>query len=163
MPTTVWGLPAHPLIVHVVVFLVPLTVLAAMTTALWPRARRLLAPWVLGLATVTVLVIPLATESGEHLEDQVARSSLVEEHAELGDTLLPLVAALWLALALMVAVGLYVRRTADRPPSWTKAVTMVAIVLTVGAAAGTGVQVVRIGHSGAQAVWHDTGTRGTTR
>ncbi|GAA1895594.1 hypothetical protein [Actinomadura bangladeshensis] len=41
-------------------------------------------PWVLGLATIAVLTIPLATESGEHLEDQVARSSLVEEHAELG-------------------------------------------------------------------------------
>lgn len=59
-----------------------------------PKARRLLAPWVLGLATIAVLTIPLATESGEHLEDQVARSSLVEEHAELGGTLLPLAAVL---------------------------------------------------------------------
>lgn len=126
-----------------------------------PKARRLLAPWVLGLATIAVLTIPLATESGEHLEDQVARSSLVEEHAELGGTLLPLAAVLWAALALMTAVGLYVRRTADRPPRWTKAVTMAAIVLTVGAAAGTGVQVLRIGHSGARAVWHNVGTRGT--
>ncbi|MFC4048380.1 DUF2231 domain-containing protein [Actinomadura syzygii] len=161
MPNTVWGLPVHPLIVHIVVFLVPLTVLAALTVALWPRARRLLAPWVLGLATVAVVTIPLATESGEHLEAQVPRSSLVEEHAELADTLLPLAAALWGALAVIVAVGLYVRRNADRPERWANAVTLVAVVLTVGLAASTGVQVIRIGHSGANAVWHDVGSRRT--
>ncbi|WP_141580117.1 DUF2231 domain-containing protein [Actinomadura sp. WMMA1423] len=160
MPETLFGLPAHPLVVHVVVFLVPLTVLAALLAALWPKVRRLLGPWILGVATIAVITIPLATESGEHLEEQVPRSSLVEEHAELGDTLLPLVAGLWVALALLVAVGVYARRNTDRPPRWTKAVTLVAAVLTVGAAVATGVQVARIGHSGAKAVWHDVGSGG---
>ncbi|MES9538857.1 MULTISPECIES: DUF2231 domain-containing protein [unclassified Actinomadura] len=158
MPNTLLGLPLHPFVVHIVVFLVPLTVLAAMLAALWPKVRRLLGPWILGVATIAVLTIPVATESGEHLEDQVGRSSLVEKHAELGDTLLPLAAGLWVALALLIGVGLYARRNADRPPRWTGAVTVVAIVLTVGTSVATGVQVARIGHSGAKAVWHDAGT-----
>ncbi|WP_339155652.1 DUF2231 domain-containing protein [Actinomadura luteofluorescens] len=158
MPDTLWGLPVHPLIVHLVVFLVPLTVLAALVVAVWPKARRLLAPWVLGVATIALITIPLATESGEHLEEQVSRSSLVEEHAELGDTLLPLMAALWVVLAIIVAVDFYIRRKTDGPPSWTRVVMPVAMVLTVGASAVTGVQVVRIGHSGAKAVWSDVGT-----
>ncbi|GGQ35719.1 putative membrane protein [Actinomadura coerulea] len=157
MPDTAWGLPVHPLIVHLVVFLVPLTVLAALLVALWSKARRAFAPWVLGLATIALISIPVATQSGEHLEEQVPRSSLVEEHAELGDTLLPLVAALWVALAVIVAVGLYLRRKTDRPPNWTKAVTLVAVVVAIGAAVVSGVQVVRIGHSGAKAVWSDVG------
>lgn len=157
MPDTIWGLPVHPLIVHLVVFLVPLTVLAALAVSLWPKARRPGAPWVLGLATIALITIPMATDSGEHLEEQVPRSSLVEEHAELGDTLLPLVAALWVALAVIVAIGFHVRRKTERPPNWTKAVTLVAVVIAVGAAVVSGVQVVRIGHSGAKAVWSDVG------
>jgi uncharacterized membrane protein len=158
MPNTLWGLPVHPLVVHAVVFLVPLAVLAALLAALWPKGRQLLGPWILGVATIAVITIPVATESGEHLEDQVPRSSLVEEHAELGDTLLPLAAGLWVALALLIGVGIYARRNADQPPRWTKAVTGAAIVLTLGTAVATGVQVARIGHSGAKAVWHDAGT-----
>ncbi|MFB4298547.1 hypothetical protein [Actinomadura sp. NTSP31] len=40
-------------------------------------------------------------------------------------------------------------------PRWAAAVTVAAAVVTVGGAAASGVQVVRIRHSGADAVWHD--------
>ncbi|MFC4909698.1 DUF2231 domain-containing protein [Actinomadura gamaensis] len=154
MPSSVWGLPVHPLVVHLVVFLIPLVVLASLVVAVWPRARRVAAPWVLAVATLGVLSVPLATSSGERLEHQVPHSALVERHAELADGLLPLVAGLWLALAIMVAVAWHVRR---RPtaPRWAAAVTVIAAVLTVGTSAAAGVQVVRIGHSGAKAVWHN--------
>ncbi|MEV5573238.1 DUF2231 domain-containing protein [Spirillospora sp. NPDC052269] len=156
MPATVWGLPVHPLVVHLVVFLIPLVTVAALVVAVWPRARKVAAPWVLGLATIGVVSVPMATSSGEGLEKRVPHSALVEKHAELADGLLPLVAGVWLALAVIVAVAWYSRR-ATSAPRWATAVTVVAAVLTVGAAAATGVQVVRIGHSGAKAVWHDVG------
>ncbi|RFU39583.1 hypothetical protein DZF91_21605 [Actinomadura logoneensis] len=161
MPTTLWGLPVHPLVVHLVVFLIPLVVLAALVVAVWPRARKVAAPWVLGLATLGVVSVPMATSSGEGLEKKVPHTALVEHHAELADGLLPLVAGLWLTLAVIVAVAWYSRRAAAAP-RWAAAVTVVAAVLTVGASVGTAVQVVRIGHSGAKAVWHDVGTERAT-
>ncbi|MEV4256001.1 DUF2231 domain-containing protein [Spirillospora sp. NPDC049652] len=157
MPTTLWGLPVHPLVVHLVVFLIPLVVVAALVVALWPRARKAAGPWVLGLATLGVVSVPMATSSGEGLEKKVPRTALVEHHAELADGLLPLVAGLWLGLAALVAVAWYARRAASAP-RWATLVTVAAAVLTVGASAAAGVQVVRIGHSGAKAVWHDVGS-----
>src|SRR4051794_22996455 len=105
MPSTLWGLPAHPLIVHLVVFLVPVAVVATLVVALWPRARRVAAPWVLAVATAAVISIPLATSSGENLEHQVPHSALVERHAELADMLLPLAGAMWLGLAVLTGVA----------------------------------------------------------
>ncbi|WP_034485729.1 DUF2231 domain-containing protein [Actinomadura oligospora] len=163
MPATVWGLPVHPLIVHLVVFLVPLVALAALVVAVWPRARRVAAPWALGLATAGVVSVPMATSSGEGLEKRVPHTALVERHAELADGLLPLVAGVWLALAVIVAVAWYSRRGTDAGSGgagaarWTTVVTVAAAVAAVGASVATGVQVVRIGHSGAKAVWHDVG------
>lgn len=155
MPSTLWGLPTHPLVVHLVVFLVPLTVVATLVVALWPRARRVAAPWVLALATAAVISVPMATSSGENLEQQVPHSALVERHAELADMLLPLAGAMWLGLAVLTGVGLYARRKPAAAPRWAGVATVAAAVLAVGGAAASGVQVVRIGHSGADAVWHD--------
>ncbi|GAA0285978.1 hypothetical protein GCM10009527_097330 [Actinomadura nitritigenes] len=155
MPSTLWGLPTHPLVVHLVVFLVPLTVAATLVVALWPRARRVAAPWVLAVATVAVISVPMATSSGENLESRVPHSALVERHAELADMLLPLAGVMWLGLAVMTGVGWYARRESAAAPRWAGAVTVAAAVLAIGGAAASGVQVVRIGHSGANAVWHD--------
>lgn len=155
MPSTLWGLPTHPLVVHLVVFLVPLTVVATLVVALWPRARRAAAPWALALATAAVISVPMATSSGENLEQRVPHNALVERHAELADMLLPLAGAMWLGLAVLTGVGWYTRRQPASAPRWAGAVTVAAAVLAVGGAAASGVQVVRIGHSGANAVWHD--------
>jgi hypothetical protein len=40
--TTIGGLPAHILLVHAVVGLVPVTALLVVLVAVWPAARRLL-------------------------------------------------------------------------------------------------------------------------
>lgn len=156
MPTTAWGLPVHPLVVHLVVVLVPLVVVAAVVVAVWPRARKVAAPWVLGLATLAVASVPMATSSGEGLEKKVPHSALVEHHAELADGLLPLVAGVWIALAIMVGTA-WLSRRGESVPRWATVVTVVAAVLTIVSSAAAGVQVVRIGHSGAKAAWHDVG------
>jgi hypothetical protein len=73
-----FGLPAHPLIVHAAVVLLPLAAVATLVLAIIPRARRIYAPIVLGLAVVAALFVNLAEGSGESLEDRVTETQLVE-------------------------------------------------------------------------------------
>src|SRR5215217_4392050 len=89
-----FGLPAHPLVVHAVVVLVPLCSFGVAMSAIWPAARWRLAWVLLGLTIITVAMVPLATGSGEVLEEMVRENGLVERHAELGDDYLPYAFAL---------------------------------------------------------------------
>jgi uncharacterized membrane protein len=152
MFSTIFGLPAHPLIVHAVVVLVPLAVLSGLTVAVWPAARARYAPLALAVATLALISVPLATHTGEQLEPHVRSSALVERHTHMADGLLPFVIVLWLALAVLVGV----RRARDA--NWAKFVVGGAAAVTVLAAVASGVQVVRIGDSGARAAWHGVDT-----
>lgn len=155
MLSTIFGLPTHPLVVHAVVVLLPLAALTGVVVAVWPAARARYAVPVLALTTAALLSIPVATETGEHLEPHVRPSALVERHTEMADGLLPFAFLLWLGLAVMVAVRWY---TASRTVSWGKYLTAAAAVVAVAGAVISGVQVTRIGHSGAKAAWHGVGT-----
>ncbi|MER7839039.1 DUF2231 domain-containing protein [Streptomyces sp. NPDC096040] len=156
--STVNGLPAHVLLVHIVVILVPLTALALVAAALWPRAARRLGVVLPALALVALVSVPLTTQAGEWLERHVTDDALVRRHTELGDGLLP-----W-------AVGLFVLATVvwwatrsggpqtDRSGAGRLSALPVRIVvgvLSVAVAAGAVVDVYRIGDSGAKAAWHD--------
>jgi len=145
VPETVFGLPAHPLIVHATVVLVPLGALLVLLHAVWPAARRRLGVVTPLVALVGLVLTPLSTESGENLERAVGRSELVEEHAHLADGLLP-----WMVALFVVAVAVYVL---GRRPAGPRLVGVVAAVLALVAVVGVTQQVVRIGHSGAEAVW----------
>jgi hypothetical protein len=79
-----FDLPAHPLLVHVPIVLVPLALLAALV-ALVPLARRPAALAAAALAVVGGVGAFLATGAGEKLEDRVRETELVEEHAESGE------------------------------------------------------------------------------
>ncbi|OBF29738.1 DUF2231 domain-containing protein [Mycobacterium sp. ACS4331] len=147
--STFQGLPAHPLFVHFIVVLAPLTALLAIVCALWPAARRRLVWLVAALAVAVLVLTPLTTEAGEALEHRVDGSAALEIHAELGDTML------YFAIALVVAAGLLVfAHLRDKPDRTTKSVVSVSIAaLVIVASVATAVQVYRIGDSGAQAVW----------
>lgn len=149
MFSTIFGLPAHPLFVHAVVVLVPLAALSGLVVAGWPKARERYAPLALGVATLALLSIPLATESGDFLIHHIHRTELAREHAHMADGLLPFMGVLWLALVVLVAS----RWLADRI-SWHKIAGVVAAVVVFLAAIGSAVQVARIGDSGARAAWH---------
>ena len=76
---------------------------------------------------------------------------MIETHSELADGLLP-----WI-IGLVVVAGVLLwwnwnehKDTAQRAPKWVAVALAVTGVL---AATGTTVQAVRIGHSGATAVW----------
>lgn len=160
MPDNIFGVPAHPLVVHAVVVFVPLAAFAGLIVALWPAARGRFALIALAIATMAGALVPIATESGEMLERRVPANELVEKHAELGDTLLPFVAGLWLGLAVIVGLRWYATRHEETARGTmvriAGIVAMVAVVLT---AIGSGVQITRIGHSGAEAVWGDVPAR----
>jgi hypothetical protein len=149
MPSTVFGLPSHALIVHATVVLIPLAALAVLLHAFWPTARRRLGIVTPLLAGVALVLTPLSTDSGEQLEHRLPHTALIERHAHLADGLLP-----WVIGLFVVAVGLWLldRRRASLAARW---VPVVASTLAMVAVVGVVQQVVRVGHAGAQATWHN--------
>ena len=108
MLDTIFGLPLHPLIVHATVVLVPTTTLLVALAAIYPRFRSWIGPVPALAALLSVVLVPLSTGSGEELEGRVGDSHLIEEHAELADTLIWLV----IPLALVAVVGYWLHRRA---------------------------------------------------
>ena len=149
-----FGLPAHPLVVHAAVVLLPLAALLTVVCAAIPRARHWWAPVALGVALVAVIAVGMAQGSGEELEEQVDETELVEEHTEQGEQVLPWAIAVLLAAGAVTAIPLLARR---RPSVSGRAVTAVVLALSVVAGAGAIWTVVEVGHSGAKATWDEVG------
>ncbi|MFB7462091.1 DUF2231 domain-containing protein [Streptomyces sp. NPDC056224] len=153
------GIPAHVLFVHVVVVLVPLTALAVILCAALPSVMRRFGLALPALALVSLISVPLTTDSGEWLERHVDRDPLVRKHTELGDELLPWVIGLFLvAAAVWWFYRSAARRTSEAGASTSTVGTplrIAATVLSLVVGVGAGVQVYRIGDSGAKAAWHD--------
>lgn len=97
------GLPAHVLLVHIVVVFVPLAALLLILSAVWPSARRRLGVITPIVALIALAAIPPTTNAGSWLLKRVDRSSQVTEHAQLADGLLPWVIGLF-AVALLLWV-----------------------------------------------------------
>lgn len=173
---TLGGLPLHTIVVHATVVAVPVAAVVVLLAGLWPKFRRWAGVLPLLLALLSVVLVPVSTQSGEELEGRVGESDLVERHAELGDGLLVWVIGLavvavaitwvwWTERAARSAVEPAAVGAASAETRPRTAATRIpggrgtAVVLAVAALAvsvGTGVQVVRIGHSGAEAVWKST-------
>ncbi|SEO76196.1 hypothetical protein [Amycolatopsis saalfeldensis] len=86
--TTLNGLPAHVLLVHAIVVLLPLASLLLVLSALWPAARRKLAGPNALLSLLVVALVPITTDAGDWLEHRVASTPLIRAHTQLGDTAL---------------------------------------------------------------------------
>ncbi len=108
--TEINGLPAHILLVHLIVVLVPLTAISLLLCAFWPAARRRLVWPTLVLAFAGMVATPVTTEAGEWLQRRVADTPLVRTHASLGDTLLPWTVGLFLLSAVIAALHVRNRR-----------------------------------------------------
>ncbi|MFF5289458.1 DUF2231 domain-containing protein [Paractinoplanes globisporus] len=153
---TVNGLPAHVLLVHGVVVLLPLSALLLVLTALSPAVRRRLAGPNAVLSVVVVLLVPLTTSAGEWLEGRVPQSAALRHHTELGDS------AIFYAIpiALLALVVWWRQREAQVTPGrrtylapLSTAVTGVVAVLSLAVGAAGVYGIYRIGDSGAQAAW----------
>jgi hypothetical protein len=177
VPSTVFGLPTHILIIHATVVLVPLTALVLLVAAFWPRLRRALGPLPALAAFGALILVPITSHSGEQLRARLPDNPLIAQHAELGDTLLPWVAGLFVAALLLLwndgwrptgwaspgraSGATSATRSTARHPSMARGVTWVTalvVALVVATAVGSVVQVVRIGHSGAKAAWSGVAT-----
>ncbi|SDS00518.1 DUF2231 domain-containing protein [Actinopolymorpha singaporensis] len=169
MPTFLNGLPVHVLIVHATVVAVPLAALAAVIVALVPRLRRRYGWAAVAVAAVATVLVPMTTSAGEGLEARMEHSAAIERHAQLADAMIWLVLPLLIALAALVALDTYRLRnaraegpgtmTAERrtvgAPAWTRFVSLALIVVTVGFAVASTVQIVRVGDAGSRAAWGD--------
>lgn len=177
--TTINGLPAHILLVHAVVGLVPATAVLVVLVAVWPAARRRLTWVAAGLAVATLICVPVTTDAGEWLERRVERTALLRTHTELGDTMLPWAIGLAVVALAFLARKLLAERAVRRgttvaagggpgPARVTaggreaapvavepggRILSLVLAVLAVVVAVGSVVTVYRIGESGAAAVW----------
>lgn len=152
MPNDFYGLPLHPLIVHATVVIVPLAALVVALGVLSKRFRAWagLLPMILGFTGL--ILVPMSTSTGETLEEHVKRSALLEEHAEMGEQLVP-----WMIALLVVSATIFfLDRAVARGRAIHRAVLPSVLVVAMVSAVGTTVQVGRIGHSGAKAAWNDT-------
>lgn len=145
-----FGLPAHPLLVHIPIVLIPLATLGALALACVPRCRRTFGPLIVGVAAAALIGVQLALGSGEALEHHVKKSAILERHTELADSLRPLVLVF---VVLLLAFVLIERKR----PSWAKgSVLTVLAVVTVLSGGVTTARLAQVGHNGARATWHDT-------
>lgn len=152
------GLPIHVLLVHYVVIIVPMTALCLVLAAAWPAARRRLGIVTPILALSALISVPIATEAGEALEEQVAETALSELHTELGENLLPWVIALfvvalaqWAWYRFFTGDGRFAGAITSRPARI--AITVLLVVAVAAVVIGSVVTVVIIGESGARAAW----------
>lgn len=164
------GLPAHVLLVHAIVVLLPLAAVLLVVTAIWPRMRaRFAGPNAL-LSVLVVVLVPITTSAGEWLERRVTDTALLHDHTELGDG--ALFAALPVAVLAIVVwwrnreattvtgtgetgggTATMTRQRTFLAPAST-VVTQVIVALAVVAALYAVYDIYRIGDSGAKASWN---------
>ena len=161
---TVDGIPAHPLVIHAVVVLLPLAAVGTLLVVARPLWRRQLGVWVLLLALAGVAAVPVAQTTGAQLAESFGGGGpLVMEHAMRASTLL-LPAVLFLVLlAATVVVGRRAdAQSGDAPGAAhavaTRTASLQRVTLILGVlAALAGIVVtglaVWIGHAGSTAVW----------
>ena len=152
---TIGGIPAHPFFVHFVVVLAPLTAILVVLCAVWTAARERLVWLTLALAVVLTVLTPLATDAGEWLEhQQQTRTPTLHEHTELGDTAISFVLGLLVVSLALADLHRWGARLGERRGLAGVVVTVLAVVIGVA----TIYQIVRIGDSGARAVWGSGGS-----
>jgi hypothetical protein len=169
--TTIGGLPAHILLVHAVVVLVPLAALLIVLITVWPAARARLTLATAIVAVVALISVPLSTDAGEWLERRVERTQLLSTHTQLGDTMLPWAIGLAVVALAVLARQWHAARTrptisvgvggppgaahvGSPPQAWGgRGVSIGLAVVAVVVAVGSVITVYEIGDSGARAAW----------
>ncbi|MBT2498884.1 hypothetical protein J7E25_07225 [Agromyces sp. ISL-38] len=148
------GLPLHPLIVHAVVVLTPLTVLALLLGTFWPSARRRLGIVTPLGALVVLVLVPITVLAGQTLAEVIGPIPAVERHRGLGEMLLPWAIALFVVAAAQWAWFRFGdARIREGSPTAARAVVIGLAAASVVVGVGTVVLLVLIGDSGSRAVW----------
>jgi hypothetical protein len=145
---TILGLPVHALVVHAVVVLVPLAAVGLIAVAVHPAWRRPYLPVVALIATAGLAAVPVATMSGQKLENRIHVGGViaqrVHDHAQMGRLVIYPTLVMWLLALAMLYL--------DRKQQVGRGMTIVAVLAVVGAIAAAG-QVAITGHLGSKSVW----------
>jgi uncharacterized membrane protein len=141
------GIPLHPLVVHAVVVLLPLSALGAIVLVLVPRWRRTFGPLVLIGLAISAASAFVAKQTGQNLAAEIG---ITQQHEQWGDRLFPISVVLFVVFT---AWWLWQRRATE--PGKRSALTMIGGILTVIVALGAIGATVVTGHSGAEAAWGD--------
>jgi len=160
----IFGLPAHPLLVHAPVILIPLCAIGAIWIAVSPTWRHRIGWIVVVLAGGAVGASQLAAGSGEALQDAMDKdTALVERHADLGDTFVWFALVFFLAVLALMAWDTMQRRKAaaageepDLHELGRSGIAIALAVLVIVTAVGASFRVYQVGHSGAESVWEKT-------
>lgn len=143
-----FGLPAHPLLVHFPVVAIPTLTVLGLIVALWPsfRERFGLAVWLLGV--VTFIGTVLAASSGTALaEGRGYEPTFYATHESLGETLRLFV------LGLVVSLGALQLVTRNNKFSKTHPATIVTTVVVLAFTVLSAIWTIRTGHEGAKLTW----------
>ncbi|MGN6694266.1 MAG: DUF2231 domain-containing protein, partial [Aquihabitans sp.] len=164
---TISGIPLHPLVVHIPVVLIPLAFIGAVLALFVPRWRGWCLPLTAVFATVSLIGVQLAIQSGEGLEEILdEESAAIERHSQLAEQARPMVLVFVLFAIAAAAIWWLVRRepseegdAAARTATLRKLVVPVCALSVLTGALAT-VWIYRTGHSGAESVWKDAGSEG---
>lgn len=144
------GLPLHPLIVHATVIIVPLAGIGGLAIACLTFARDRYGWLVTVLALLGAILTLVTQKAGSDFAESFQRHTPeMERHFELGNDLLPWTIALFVG-TLAVMIG---RRLLGKDRRIGRLVLLLGMIITVVSAILSIVQVARIGHAGAVAVW----------
>jgi hypothetical protein len=147
------GLPLHPLLVHAVVVLTPLTALAVALAAVWPAARHRLGYAPAIAALIVVGLVPVTVIAGQDLAAAVGYTPAIRQHEALALMLIPWTVVLFLAAVAVILGERMLPRLRRRRPTTARAARITVIVIALAAATGTIVVTVLAGDAGARAVW----------
>jgi uncharacterized membrane protein len=157
---SLFGLPAHPFLVHIPVVLIPLGALGAVLM-LSSRLRQAIGWWVCGILVVAGIATQLAISSGQSLKQYVRESDLVRAHTRIGENIRPWLLLMFLALLGVMLIDRAVHQRSERPEG-RDLLQIAGVALSILSILFAGVSVYwiyRIGHSGSKAVWHNTQVR----
>lgn len=163
---TFFGIPAHPLLVHVPAVLLPLAAIGVVMMVVKPVWHDRYRWAVLAIGFVGAIGAILAASAGESLGDRIRATKgraagSWEDHAAAGETARTFAIIFFIVLAAFILVPWYLerRRTQNQStrmlPKWAS--TAMAVLVLAGSV-GTVVTVVLAGHSGAKAAWCETAT-----
>lgn len=149
-----FGVPAHPLFVHLPVVLTPVAALTAVVLLFRSEWRRSFA-WITALlAGAALFGAQLAVGSGEPLEEAVGESEGLERHAELGEVTRTFIAVFFVAsVAVFVFDWWRARHPSEGKFIGNERIPILLLALTVVTGALSTVWVARTGHEGAKVTW----------
>lgn len=150
----IFGLPAHPLMVHLPIVLIPVVSIAAMLLAMRREWRGRFGLALIAASAVSCVAIFVAKQSGEELFALMNQAPDIAHHESLADTTLMFTLALFVSIVAMVFF--HRRGTAKKRSRLAVGLSAVTIVLAVLATVGT----IQTGHEGAKLSWQKVASGG---